>query len=1075
MLGCRWDRVPLTNPARRRRVVPAVWAAAGVLIAATVAVSTTLQQSAEANAEKTSLQALKVGEDLAAAYLTEEASSVSRLVAARSDRSAFRTLLLGWQGARHLTATGSADVARLLTSLAESHDGIRSAALIDENGRLLATTSASKAMIGRSFASRDWYRGAVATRGTYLSEVYRAVSSGAPWTVSVAAPIFAKSGDTSSARIGVVTVGYEVTGFQSFAVRFASGNHARLRVFDQHGKVVADSSGAGLGSVPAFGAASKDVLSAKQSLGDTGWSVVAELSRSRAIAPAASLIRLLWLRTILISIGLLAGVGIWTRVRRHNATRDASRTAAQRSFLDLLAGTGDIAAVIDRDLRVVAANGAFWDLAVSPHRPDELSRLIEVLAPELGREVAEALQRCVRSAATQELEVHALGGDGGTHLLIRIFPLPDAGQLAVVGTDITAQVESREALRAAEHHVRMANEFFGAVLSASPDLVFVADLKTNETTFTSRPLGVMLGDTPATPVRIGSGVLERVNPEDLQRLLAMNQAARQLADGEVLQMRYRLLDANGDWQWYSRRITPFSRSDDGFVEEIIGLLRDISDVVAGEEQLQHTALHDGLTGLPNRSLLHDRLTTALTRAENHGEEAAVLFCDLDGFKRVNDSAGHAAGDAVLLTISKRLQGVLREGDTIARVGGDEFVIVLEPNRRTPGEALRVDGRIPAPRGAMDDVPDSIRQTALEVATRIKAVLEEPVRYKDTEHVVSASLGIAFAGPARDGVSVTADEVLRDADSAMYQAKLRGKDRHEIFESDHRLDLAARARVEQILRNALRGARSSRHPAGSGLVPPREPVADALAGSLSVAYQPILDLTSGELVGFEALSRLRDGTGELIAPDLFIAVAEDTGLIAPLGSLILDRACCQLAEWRLGYPELDGVGMAVNLSARQAQDADLSTEVFATLEEYDLRPDDLTLELTETVLLHAGASTISSLRRLHEAGIRIAIDDFGTGYSSLRYLATLPVNAVKVDKSFTAGLPHDTTSSTIVRAVVSLAADLGLACIVEGIETQEQIDALPPHVLGQGYYLGRPTELEDLAPEALSELLTLIRT
>jgi PAS domain S-box-containing protein len=598
-------------------------------------------------------------------------------------------------------------------------------------------------------------------------------------------------------------------------------------------------------------------------------------------------------------------------------------------------------------------------------------------------------------------------------------------------------------LTVAEKAAQRANAFFDAVLTATPDFTFVTELATNALIYGSRDKDV-LGMTPEQLEALDPEErLALVHPDDVHRLLSANIDAADLEDGQVLQVRHRALHSDGQWRWLSRRVTPFRRDDAGAVVEVLGVARDITDVMEAEERLTRAALHDNLTGLPNRALLVDRLEAALARSGRDGREVAVLYCDLDGFKRVNDTAGHAAGDAVLLEIANRLNSVLRDHDTVARVGGDEFVIVVEPWNRPDGGG---------PAGATEPVAASDRALAVRVAERVAEALRQPVSVNGVDHVVSASIGITYAmyTPSARAGTVTADQVLQDADAAMYRAKGRGRDRLEVFEHGLRTDLAERGRVEQLLRRALHRpavAVAARAQGGAPL--------------LSAVYQPIFESDTGVLVGFEALARLTDADGLAIPPDIFIAIAEETGIIHPLGRFMLTLACGQLSTWRTETPGLERISMAVNVSGLQAQHAALGDDVRRALTAHRLSPADLVLELTETALLQAAHSTLTTLRALQAEGIGIAIDDFGTGYASLRYLATLPVTAVKVDMSFTAGLPHDETSRKIVKAVAGLAADLDLACIVEGVETNEQLAALPEGVHLQGFLTGRPQGPETL--------------
>jgi PAS domain S-box-containing protein len=599
----------------------------------------------------------------------------------------------------------------------------------------------------------------------------------------------------------------------------------------------------------------------------------------------------------------------------------------------------------------------------------------------------------------------------------------------------------------AEQKAKRANAFFDAVLTAMPDPTFVMELATGRVIYRS-PGPDLLGLTAEQYESLGpEEVAARTHPDDRARRAAARVAAADLADGEVQQLRHRGLHADGTWRWLNSSVTPFRRDEGANVVEVLGVVRDMTEAVLAENLLAHGALHDDLTGLPNRALLIDRLDTAVARSGREGLEVAVLFCDLDSFKRVNDSGGHAAGDAVLREIAKRLTNSVREGDTVARVGGDEFVIVVEPlNRTIRGEPSGPD--------RVGHLPD--RFLAVRVAESIVEAVREPVTFEGLTYIVTASVGITYGKVGAEGGAerASAEQLLQDADSAMYRAKSRGKDRFALFEHQLRTNLVDRGRIEQVLRQALD------HPTGRprpGFVPlPR-----SSGSSLTAVYQPIFDSGNGALVGFEALARLVDANGLGVPPDVFIAVAEETRLIHPLGAVMLELACAQLHAWRQQVAGLEHVSMAVNVSGLQAQDAAIGNDVRRVLAAHHLVAADLVLELTETALLQAAPSTILILRALHTDGVGISIDDFGTGYASLRYLATLPVSSIKIDRTFTSGLPHDETSRKIVKAVAGLAADLDLGCVVEGVETAEQRAALPDGVQLQGYLTGRPA-----APAAL---------
>lgn len=343
--------------------------------------------------------------------------------------------------------------------------------------------------------------------------------------------------------------------------------------------------------------------------------------------------------------------------------------------------------------------------------------------------------------------------------------LPDVVDGTVRG--FVAQVVDVTDIHLAREEAEAASAFFEAVVTASPDFTFILDLDSGEIGFGSRDRDV-LGLTVHDLAQLGPDAIRTlVHPDDQAPLRAMNQAAATLGQGEVLQLRYRGRHVDGSWRWLHRRITPFRRDASGRVVEVLGVVRDVTDLVEAEERLAHAALHDGLTGLPNRALLLDHLESALARSARDEEGVvSLLFCDLDGFKRVNDLEGHAVGDAVLVEAASRIRSVLREGETVSRFGGDEFVVVLEPWHRS---VIDLDEHAGA------ELP------AVEVANRISAVLRPPFVVAGSEYVVSASIGIAHAADVHGSPAVVAQELLRRADTAMYQAKARGKDRYEVFD------------------------------------------------------------------------------------------------------------------------------------------------------------------------------------------------------------------------------------------------------------------------------------------------------
>ncbi|MBX3286349.1 MAG: EAL domain-containing protein [Actinobacteria bacterium] len=430
---------------------------------------------------------------------------------------------------------------------------------------------------------------------------------------------------------------------------------------------------------------------------------------------------------------------------------------------------------------------------------------------------------------------------------------------------------------------------------------------------------------------------------------------------------------------------------------------------ATEARLAHQALHDALTGLPNRSLLVDRLDHALERRRRTEAEIAVLFCDLDRFKVVNDSLGHSVGDQLLVAFADRLLAAVDPGDTVARFGGDEFVVLLE------------------------DVSDPSRP--VDVAERIRASLEQPFGTDAGQDVyLTASMGLAVASD-----HVSGDGWLRDADAAMYRAKERGRNRLELFDSAMRDAAVIRLQVENDLRRAVD------------------------RDELTVHYQPIVDLRSGRVVGAEALVRWLHPVRGLLQPDDFILVAEETGTIESIGSHVLDRAVGELSEV-VGRRGLTGFRLGVNLSARQLDHGGLDELVVDVCRRHGWPLGDLLLEITETVLTDEPVAPLDVLGRIRDLGVDLAIDDFGTGHSSLTRLGRMPVNQVKIDRSFVAAIDRgDERLVRIVDAVVAVASALDLRTCAEGVETQAQLDYLRRIRcdLAQGYFFAKPLPLDEL--------------
>ena len=576
----------------------------------------------------------------------------------------------------------------------------------------------------------------------------------------------------------------------------------------------------------------------------------------------------------------------------------------------------------------------------------------------------------------------------------------------VIGTvtDVTELVHAELESREVHTELTQAHGYQQAVIAATPDAIHIYEVAHKQLSRANRSGLPLIGYTDEEVEVMSGRSLERfVPPEDLLELQQAFVASERLPDGEVLRLRHRVRHNSGELRWMSRRMTPFARNDDHTISLVLVVSRDVTDVVAVEEQLEHAALHDELTGLPNRRLIRDRLESALQR-HLHGTQPAILICDLDGFKRINDSHGHPVGDEVLVQAARRLVAATRPEDTVARMGGDEFAILLEISPEHDGVAL-----------------------AARVAERIATAIAEPIRSGAVEHSVSVSIGIRLAEPG-----VAAEALLSDADAAMYFVKAHGAGGHAFYDPAHRPDTAGLDRIERHIRRAL------------------------AEDTVEVYYQPIVNPHTNAVHGVEALLRLRDDDGSFLDTARVVEVAERTGMIAALDARMLRIACAQAARWRRD-PVHRALVLKLNRSVKDITQPGFYHRITDELARSGLAPHALTLEITETVLLDATAENLVDLRALNADGIGLAIDDFGTGYASLRYLAELPITCIKIDRSFTGRLPSDETSMTLVRTTIGLAEQLGIKCIVEGVETTEQLDALSgfDRLLIQGYLFARP--------------------
>ena len=484
-------------------------------------------------------------------------------------------------------------------------------------------------------------------------------------------------------------------------------------------------------------------------------------------------------------------------------------------------------------------------------------------------------------------------------------------------------------------------------------------------------------------------------------------ATRTLETGEMIVSDLAVSALRRDGSELPVEVTVWSTQTPAGTLRFSSFVRDVTERQALEERLAHMAIHDDLTGLPNRYLLADRLSSALARAARGHVKVGVLFCDLDRFKVVNDSRGHSVGDEVLREAASRLKETVRSIDTVVRFGGDEFVVVLD---------------------GVEDEMDASR-----LAERIRMALAEPVVVEDLVIPTSVSVGVVVSDGSGD-----AEQIISDADAAMYLAKEQGRDRIEVFDRALRTRVQARLDDERAIRLALD------------------------RNEFRLSYQPIVALADRAIIGAEALVRWERPDRGLVGPGTFVPLAEETGLIVPLGEWVLVEACEQLRRWQEATGDRH-LSMSVNVAARQVTAGELGAVVDRVLDCTGIDPRTLTLEVTESTLMENLDQSKRILSELTRAGVRIAIDDFGTGYSSLSYLKSLPIATLKVDRSFIVNLAGDPYDSAIVRAVATIAHALNLRVVSEGVETADQAYEALEHGSdwAQGYYFARPMAAEEL--------------
>ena len=577
----------------------------------------------------------------------------------------------------------------------------------------------------------------------------------------------------------------------------------------------------------------------------------------------------------------------------------------------------------------------------------------------------------------------------------------DRARIIVEARDVTDRRRSEDALRRSE-------ERYALAARGADDGIWDWDLAADRIDYSLRWKAMVGADEDQVSDR-PSEWFERVHPEDVDALKA-DIAAHLHGESTRFHNEHRLLGRDGSHMWVLSRGAAV-RDDKGRVLRLTGTITDITERKAGEHLLQHMAGHDALTGLPNRKAFLDRLFRSLRRAQRGAYQFAVLFLDLDRFKLINDSLGHVVGDQLLIALAARLNECLRPGDLVAHLGGDEFGILVD-HIQSPMDASHVAGRV-------------------------QASVSAPFRAGGQEVFTSASIGIAFSASGYE----RPEDLLRDADTAMYRAKSLGSGRTQIFDREMHARALARLTLETDLRRAVERAEFRLH------------------------YQPIVSLGTGRISGFEALVRWNHPTRGLLAPAEFLSVAEETGMVVPLTSWVLQEACAQVRGWHQ-LPGGAGLSISVNLASPDVAQPEVVEAVWEALARSGLEGRHLRLEITESTIMKDLEGVIPLLVALKELGIGIHIDDFGTGYSSLSYLHRLPTDALKVDRSFV-GRSESPSDAAIVRTIVELAHNLNRQVIAEGIETPSQLSLLRTLrcEYGQGFHFAPP-----LAPADAQALL-----
>jgi len=579
---------------------------------------------------------------------------------------------------------------------------------------------------------------------------------------------------------------------------------------------------------------------------------------------------------------------------------------------------------------------------------------------------------------------------------------PEVGGLVINAREITDR-------KAAEDEIAKREARFRSLVQHSSDIVVVLD-ESSVITYVSPAVIDSLGYQPEELV--GVSILDMLDADDRRlverRSQELDDESQVIGKFSPASMELQIHHKDRSGRFFDITITDLRRQE--AVNGVVLNARDVTVRKALEHDLRHQALHDPLTGLGNRALFLHHVAEALAHREP-GLMVATLFVDLDDFKTVNDSLGHAVGDELLVKVAERINTCLHHADVAARLGGDEFAILVQ-----------------TPYGT---------EEVTKLADRILTALRSPFTVQNRDFTLAASLGIAF-----EETDSTGELLLRNADMAMYLAKERGKDRFEVFEQDMHATVFERLVLKADLALGID------------------------SNQLRLSYQPIVSLQTGRITGVEALVRWDHPTRGPLSPAQFVALAEDTGLIVPLGRWVLEEACRQLRQWQLRLPSKVSLTMSVNLSVRQLSSDEIIDQIAQTMNQFQVDPSTLTMELTESMLMEDTELSRRRLNELKTLGVSLAVDDFGTGYSSLGYVQQYPIDIIKIDRSFVEGLSMRSGNETVVvQTMIEMAQRLGVHIVAEGIEDVGQLQVLQALGcdLGQGYYFSRPVEAHEIGP------------